>query len=461
MLQDPQVADPTLPPPEQNSRRPGDRGIAQTVVTSLLVVLAFGAGWFGNAYVNQANYIPADDVNQHIINQAYTEINKNYVFTSAVDKQKMAYAAINAMVDTLNDSGHSRFETPEEYKQEAGQLNDSKVIGIGVYLAGGGDQPLIITAIMPNSPAAKADLKAGDQITAVNGTAIKGLTLDQVRPLIKGDGKEGSSVTLTIVRPSATPPTPHDVTLVRAEITPPTAVGYTISDLNIAHIQLLDFSANADDELKKAIRDAQAKHVSGIILDLRGNGGGYLDQAVNVTSEFVPAGNDKNVMILKTRTSSETLKVKAGGLATTTPLVILVDKDTASAAEITAGSIAINRPDVQTVGVTTYGTGTVLEPKTLADGSTLILGTGEWRLPNDTSIYHVGYQPQYMVALPKDVVAFTPLSAKGDLTTSADIRAANDTQLLKAIELLQAKIGGATTATPTTTTTPAPATPTP
>jgi len=445
MLQDPQLGAPTLPLPPQDGVRPNERGIAQIVVTSLLVVLAFGAGWFGNAFVNQANYIPANDVNQHIINQAYTEINKNYVFASAVDKQKMAYAAINAMVDTLNDSGHSRFETPEEYKNEAGQLNNDKIIGIGVYLGGGGDKPLTITAIMPDSPAAKAGLKAGDQITAVNGTALKGLTIEQIRPLIKGDGKEGSSVTLTILRPSETPPTPRDVTLVRAQITPPTAVGYTISDLNIAHIQLLDFSANADDELKKAIRDAQQKHVKGIILDLRGNGGGYLDQAVNVTSEFVPAGTGKNVMILKTRATSETLKVKSGGLATTTPLVILVDNNTASAAEITAGAIAIDRPDAQTVGVTTYGTGTVLEPKTLADGSTLILGTGEWRLPNDTSIYHVGYQPQNVVALPKDVVAFTPLSANGDLTTSSDIKAANDTQLLKAIALMQAKTGGAAT----------------
>jgi carboxyl-terminal processing protease len=234
------------------------------------------------------------------------------------------------------------------------------------------------------------------------------------------------------------------VTLIRAEITPPTAVGYTISDLNIAHIQLLDFSANADDELKKAIRDAQAKQVKGIILDLRGNGGGYLDQAVNVTSEFVPAGTDKNVMILRTRTTSQTLKVKTGGLATTTPLVILVDGNTASAAEITAGSIAINRPDAQTVGVKTFGTGTVLEPKTLADGSTLILGTGEWRLPNDTSIYNKGYVPQNVVELPQDVVAFTPLSANGDLTTYANIKASNDTQLLRAIALMQAKTGGAT-----------------
>lgn len=443
MLQDPQLADPTVPLRQQSG--PSDRGIAQTVVTSLLVVLAFGAGWFGNAFVNQANYIPADDVNQHVINQAYTEINKNYVFTSAIDKQKMAYAAVNAMVDTLNDTGHSRFETPEEYKNEAGQLNNDKIIGIGIYLGGGGDKPVTITAVMPNSPAAKAGLKAGDQISAVNGTSLKGLTLEQASPLIKGDGKEGSSVTLTIVRPSETPPTPRDVALVRAQITPPTAVGYTISDLNIAHIQLLDFSANADDELKKAIRDAQAKQVKGIILDLRGNGGGYLDQAVNVTSEFVPAGTGKNVMILKTRTSSETLKVKTGGLATTIPLVILVDHNTASAAEITAGAIAIDRPDVQTVGVTTYGTGTVLEPKTLADGSTLILGTGEWRLPNDTSIYHVGYQPQNVVELPKDVVAYTPLNAKGDLTTSADITASNDTQLLKAVALMQAKIGATTT----------------
>ena len=118
MLQDPQISPiPLLPIPSQDTRRPSERGIAQTVVTSLLVVLAFGAGWFGNAYVNQANYIPADDVDQHIINQAYTEITKNYVVTSAIDHQKMAYAAIDAMVQTLGDTGHSRFDTPEEIRR--------------------------------------------------------------------------------------------------------------------------------------------------------------------------------------------------------------------------------------------------------------------------------------------------------------------------------------------------------
>src|SRR5215467_13466949 len=88
MLQDPQLADPTPPVPQQNTTRPSERGIAQTVVTSLLVVLAFGAGWFGNAYVNHSKYNKAEEVKQNIINQAYTEITKNYDFTEAIDKQK-------------------------------------------------------------------------------------------------------------------------------------------------------------------------------------------------------------------------------------------------------------------------------------------------------------------------------------------------------------------------------------
>src|SRR5437660_5519567 len=86
--------------------------LSQVVVTSLLVVLAFGSGWFGNGYVNRANTIPADDVNQRVMNQVWTEISNNYVFTNNIDKQKMAYAAIDAMIQTLNDPGHTRFETP-------------------------------------------------------------------------------------------------------------------------------------------------------------------------------------------------------------------------------------------------------------------------------------------------------------------------------------------------------------
>ena len=410
------------------------QGVVQTIITVVLVAIAFGAGWFGNGIVNRANIASGD---QRLVLQAWNDIDQYYVVTGSIDHKKMAYAAISAIVSSLGDTGHSRFATPEELKQEQDQLNNAPTVGIGVYLSGGGDKPLRIDAIIPNSPAAKSTLKPGDLIVAVNHTDIKGKSIEQVRPLIAGAA--GTSVTLTIVRPSVSPTATFDVTLPRAPFTVPTVATYIIPTLNIAHIQLLQFAQDADTQLKAAIKDAQAKHVAGIILDLRDNPGGYLDQAVAVTSEFVPAGQGKNVLITKNRSSQQTEPVRSGGLATTTPLVILVNNNTASAAEITTGAIAINRHDVHVIGQTTFGTGTVLQTFVLADGSALILGTEEFLLPNGQSIYHKGYTPDQIVALPSSVGPLSPLIANEGHYTLDQVLNSKDAQLLQGINDLTQK----------------------
>lgn len=252
-------------------------------------------------------------------------------------------------------------------------------------------------------------------------------------------GASGTPVILTLVRPSVSPTATFDVTLVRASFTVPTVVSYIIPTLNIAHIQLLQFAQDADSQLKTAIKEAQDKHVAGIILDLRDNPGGYLDQAVDVTSEFVPAGQGKNVLITRSRTSQQTEAVRPGGLATTTPLVVLVNNNTASAAEITTGAIAINRSDVHVVGQTTFGTGTVLQKLMLADGSALILGTEEFLLPNGQSIYHKGYTPDQIVTLPDNVTPVSPLIASEGHYTADQIMSSKDAQLLQGIKDLTGK----------------------
>lgn len=423
------------PQTQQDSRATqAMRGVVQVIITAVLVAVAFGAGWFGNGYVNRSSVASGD---QQLVLQAWNDIDQYYVVTGSIDHKKMAYAAISAMVNSLGDTGHSRFATPEELKQEEDQLNNAPTVGIGVYLSGGGDKPLRIDAIIPKSPASNSTLKPGDQIVAVNHVDIRGKTIEQVRPMIVGAA--GTSVTLTLVRPSVSPTATFDVVLVRASFTVPTVVSYIIPTLNIAHIQLLQFASDADTQLKAAIKEAQAQHVVGIILDLRDNPGGYLDQAVAVTSEFVPAGPGKNVLITRSRTSKQTMAVTPGGLATTTPLVILVNNNTASAAEITTGAVAINRPDVHVVGQTTFGTGTVLQKLMLADGSALILGTEEFLLPNGQSIYHKGYTPDQVVTLPDNVGPVSPLIAHDGQYTADQIMNSKDAQLIQGIKDLTGK----------------------
>ncbi|HEX6542604.1 MAG TPA: S41 family peptidase [Ktedonobacterales bacterium] len=424
------------PSPEEQyyaQRQNNARGMLwQTVVTSLLVIVAFASGWFGNAFVNRNNYVsPTSD--EHLIVQAWDDITNNFVVTDKLNTKKMAYAAIDAMVNSLGDTGHSRFQTKAEYEAEQNQLNNSSTVGIGVYLSGGGKDPLRIDAVIPNSPAAKSGkLKPGDFIVAVDHKDITGMTIDQVRPLI--GGKEGTSVTLTIKRTEGKLSSVFDVTLARANFTAPIVVSYIVPTLNIAFIQITQFAQGADSELRQKLKEAKAAHVQGIVLDLRDNPGGYLTEAVSVASEFIPAGKDKNVLIVRSRTDRQTEAVKSGGLATDMPLAILVNNNTASAAEIVTGAIKVNRPEVHVIGEKTFGTGTVLEPFQLSDGSVLLIGTAEFLLPDGTSIYNKGITPDQPVTLPKSVVPVSALVAQNLQYSLTQIEQSGDTQLIKGLE---------------------------
>ena len=413
-----------------STTRPPTQGFAQIIITAVLVAVSFAAGWFGNGYANRQNLATGD---QQLVLQAWNAIDQNFVVTSAINQKTMAYAAIDAIVGTLGDTGHSRFETPEEFQQEQQDLQNQATVGIGIYISGGGSQPLRIDAVIPGSPADKSGkLRPGDEIVAVNGRSIQGMSEVQSHALI--EGKAGTKVTLTILRPSVSTTKTFDVTLTRESFTAPTTVSYIIPGVNIAHIELTQFSQDADSSLRTALKAALAKHVAGIILDLRGNPGGYLEQAQAVASEFIPAGKGKNVLIERTRTSEIPMPVLPGGLATKVPLVILVDNNTASAAEITAGAIRQLRPDVRLVGQTTFGTGTILSTFLLSDGSALVLGTDEWLLPNGESTYHHGIVPDQKVALPSSVVAVSPLVAREESFTLAQIKASGDIQLLQALQ---------------------------
>lgn len=407
------------------------QSVSQIITTSLLVIVAFAAGWFGNLYVNRNNYVPPNS-EEHLIIQAWNDVNNNYVVTSSLDQKKMAYAAIDAIVQTLGDTGHSRFETPDEAKAENDSLNNASNVGIGIYLSGGGDTPIRIDAVIPNAPGSKAGLKAGDFIMAVNGTDLKGKTIDQMKALI-GHTK-GTVVTLTVQRGTGATQQTLDIKVTLDEYTTPNVVSYIIPELNIADIQIVQFSQGTDDELKKALKDAKAHNVSGIVLDLRENPGGYLTEAVDVASEFIPNAQNKTVLVTRSRTDRTETKGNAGGLATDIPLTILVNNNTASAAEIVAGAININRPDAPVIGETTFGTGTVLESFPLSDGSVIWLGTEEWLLPNGQSIYHKGLVPQQQVKLPDNQLPTQPLSAGQENLTLPQIIKANDTQLLRALD---------------------------
>jgi carboxyl-terminal processing protease len=234
---------------------------------------------------------------------------------------------------------------------------------------------------------------------------------------------------MMILRPSSQKT--FTVAITRASITEPAVAAHTfaVNGKNLAHIHIAQFSANADAQLRTALDAAKQQHVDGIILDLRDNPGGLLDQAVAVSSEFLTSGN---VLLEQGRDGAKQPDpVKSGGLATTVPLAVLINQGTASAAEITAGALEDHQRG-PLIGVTTFGTGTVLNSYSLSDGSELLLGSEEWLTPNGHLIWHHGIAPTRPVTLPANATPLYPDAETNE--TGEQILQSSDAQLVQAIK---------------------------
>jgi len=224
-----------------------------------------------------------------------------------------------------------------------------------------------------------------------------------------------------------------EINITRGEINIPAAPWAMVPGTEVAMIRLNPFSANLNDEVMAAIDGARAAGATQLILDVRNNPGGLLEQAIQVTSQFLSRGN---VLLQEDGNGSrQEFPVKPGGIATDLPLVVLINRGSASSSEIFAGAIQDQRRG-QVVGETTFGTGTVLKPYRLSDGSALLLGTSQWLTPNGRLIRQQGIEPDVLVELPAGMDLLSPDELR-DLTV-AELLASEDAQLLTALELLEA-----------------------
>src|SRR2546426_9231114 len=418
------------PRADLRNRRQRSFGFGQTIVVIALLLVTFAGGWFGNQlYSNSFNRSNLSQSYAKLIQQAWTIVDQNYVDRKAVNYKQMSYKSIQAMLDVLNDKGHTRFLTPEDVQAENQQLSGT-FTGVGVYLRQDPKtKQLIITSPIPGSPAEKAGFKHGDIILAVNGVSTAGKDVAGVSTLIQG--KAGTSVKITIQRPS----TQQILTInvVRAEIIVPNVIMHYIAPDHIADIQLVQFASGVSNQLKNAILQAQKLGAKKIILDLRENPGGYLQEAIDTSSEFVANGN-----VLLEQDSSGNRKaypVSGHTVDTSSPIVVLVNGDTASAAEIVSGSLQDNKRAV-ILGEKTFGTGTVLEEYPLADGSAILLGTSEWLTPDGHFIRDKGISPNIPVKLAPNAVPLTPTDENVGNMTEKQILTSGDTQLVGAIQYL-------------------------
>lgn len=328
------------------------------------------------------------------------------------DAQKMPRAAIRGVLSTLDDKNTGLIEP--EISKIINQDSSGSFEGIGATVRVNEDNKLEIVRPFSAQPADKAGVKAGDIVIAVDGRSIEGFSVYEAVAVIRGPAE--TKVKLTIVR--AGDPKPFDITVTRAKITIP-IVQSKMLEGNIAYVSLFDFSTLATDQLNGEIQTLLAQKPKGLILDLRDNPGGYLQQAIQVADIFLDAGviateKDKNG-------DGETFRSGPKGIAQDIPLVVLVNGGSASASEIVAGALQ-DRGRAKLIGETTFGKGSVQLPHSLSDGSELRVTVAHWFTPNGRQIHGKGLTPDVVVALTED-----------------DAQAGRDPQLDRAVQFLLGK----------------------
>jgi carboxyl-terminal processing protease len=414
------------------SRRP-KVGLSAAIV--VVLVLAFAAG----IAVDRAAYLPAATPAPGVANgqaseppefkpfwEAWDILHQHYVDQSALDPAKLANGATRGLVDAVGDTGHTRFLTPDEVRASHQSLSGS-ITGIGARMAQVESQ-FVIQSVVPGSPAEKAGLRSGDVVLAVNDDPVDGKTLDQVVQSVRGTA--GTTVRLQIGRQGTAA---FEVSIVRAEISVPAVSWAMIPGSTIADIRIEEFSKGAADDLKTALRDAEKAGATGLVLDLRDDPGGYVDEAVGVASVFLPSGTVYQERDASGKTRS--VAVREGERPTSLPAAVLVNLGSASAAEIVAGAFQ-DAGRAKVYGQTTFGTGTVLSEFDLSDGSAVLVGTVEWLTPSGRQIWHHGIAPDVSVDLPSGARLITPdelRSGGADAMTKA-----NDAQLKAALAALSA-----------------------
>ena len=354
-------------------------------LAAFCVVVAFVAGIVVGGTTGLTGSLGFDDPDDRTRDEMIDSIQDD--FYKPVKQDKLEEASYDGIVKSLNDR-FSHYFTPEETKQFEKAVNDPQFEGIGVSVA---EHPrgLRIVQVYDGSPAKKAGLLKDDLITAVAGKSIAGQPSDVATSKIRG--KAGTSVRLTIVTPSTK--RRREVTIERAEVDIPAAQGEMVEQdgRKIAHVQLFGFSNGAHGQMRAELDKLIDEGAQGVVLDLRGNGGGLLREGILVSSTFIENGP---IVSTKGRNRPER-KYNAEGdaIADKLPVVVLVDHGSASASEIVTGALR-DRERATVVGEKTFGKGVFQEVQDLPNGGSLDLTVGQYFLPSGENIGGRGIKPQ-------------------------------------------------------------------
>lgn len=335
---------------------------------------------------------------------AYRFIETKYV--NDTDDVKLIDGAIDGMAKSLNDP-HSNYLSPKMYKTLMEQTEGS-FAGIGVVMGMDNEQKIHIVGIMENSPGQKAGLQEGDEILAVDGVPVTQMAFDEVAAHVRGQA--GTDVVLTIMRDNAN----QDITITRDNIKLKT-VGHKMLDNNIGYIQIVSFSEDTANEFNEAYNDLKNQGMKALVLDLRNNPGGLLTTCVEIAKKLVPKG--EIVSIVDKQGNKETYSSSLE--APEYPLVVLINKNSASASEILSGAIQDTKTGT-IIGNTSYGKGSVQTILPMFEDDAVKLTIAKYYTPSGRSIDGTGITP--------------------DIEINLDENATSDTQLDKALEVLKAQL---------------------
>jgi carboxyl-terminal processing protease len=381
------------------------RGLLMALFTLLLVGVVFVAGFAAGRGVSPGNLsrllgparVNPTSPTFDVLWEAWGLVEQNYYDPLPTETER-AYGAINGMLRTLDDP-YTGF-VPPDVAQLIGEDQSGSFEGIGAYVEQGPEGGIQIIRVFEGGPAEQAGVRAGDLIVVVDGQDITQMTLGEGLLLVRGPA--GSQVRLTLLRGEE--PEVIEVTLTRARIEIPTVEARMLEG-DIAYVALFEFNQQAAPRLEAAIEELLADQPCALILDLRNNPGGLLDQSVEVSDLFLPEG-----MVVIQRDSDGRERVyesQDGNIAEEIPLVVLVNRFSASASEIVAGALQ-DRGRATLIGETTFGKGSVQVQYQLSDGSLLRVTQAKWYTPDGTSISETGITPDIAVPTPEEAVEGDP-----------------------------------------------------
>ena len=381
------------------------------ILTSIGFYQYFVKGDSLNKYLTLMTSDSSKDISQTL--DTYKALIEKY-YLGEVDEESLKEGAIKGYIEGLNDP-YTEYISKEDMEDYLADTMGN-FVGIGIYMAQDPDtDEILVLAPIKNSPAEKAGIKPGDIIVSVDGEETSSKDITVVSTKIKGE--EGTTVKLEVLRGTET--LSFEIKRENIIVNP---VEAEVLENNIGYIKFSSFDENTAEEFKTKFEELQSKGIKSLIVDLRNNGGGIVDEALEIADYFV----DKDTVLLYEvdKDNNETVKKAKDKAIINMPVIILTNENTASSSEILAGALK-DLGKAKIVGTKTYGKGIIQQILTLPDGSGLKITTEKYLTPNRTEINKIGIEPDEKVELPEE------------LKDELNIEKEKDTQLQKAIELLK------------------------